>query len=44
MARILAQPALGVREVIVIDRDTKQPQLFRLAGSQYVPVKDDGAG
>ena len=26
--------SLGVREVIVIDRDTKRPELYRLAGSQ----------
>ena len=32
---------LGVREVIVIDRDTKQPEIFRLAGSQYVAVQAD---
>lgn len=32
---------LGVREVIVIDRDTKRPEMFRLAGSQYVAVQAD---
>ena len=35
---------LGVREVIVIDRDTKQPEIFRLAGLQYVAVQADAAG
>ena len=29
---------LGVREMIVIDRDTKRPEVFRLAGSQYLAV------
>jgi Uma2 family endonuclease len=32
---------LGVREVIVVDRDTKHPEIFRLAGSQYVAVQAD---
>jgi Uma2 family endonuclease len=32
---------LGVREVIVIDRDTKRPEIYRLAGSQYVAVQAD---
>jgi Uma2 family endonuclease len=32
---------LGVREVIVIDRDTKQPEIYRLAGAQYVAVQAD---
>ena len=32
---------LGVREVIVVDRDTKQPEIFRLAGTQYVAVQAD---
>src|SRR5712691_9295237 len=32
---------LGVREVIVIDRDTKRPEVFRLAGPQYVAVQAD---
>jgi Uma2 family endonuclease len=35
---------LGIREVIVIDRDTKRPELFRLTGSQYVAVQVDGDG
>lgn len=36
--------SLGVREVIVIDRDTKKPEIFRLAGSQYVAVAMDREG
>ena len=32
---------LGVREVIVVDRDSKRPEIFRLAGSQYVAVQAD---
>ena len=32
---------LGVREVIVIDRDTKRPDVYRLAGSQYIAVQID---
>jgi Uma2 family endonuclease len=36
--------SLGVREVIVIDRDTKRPEIFRLAGSQYVAVAPDRDG
>ena len=35
---------LGVREVIVIHRDTKQPEIYRLAGSQYVAVQTDADG
>jgi Uma2 family endonuclease len=34
---------LGVREVIVIDRDTKQPEIYRLAGAHYVVVQPDAA-
>jgi Uma2 family endonuclease len=36
--------SLGVRETIVIDRDTKKPEIFRLAGSQYVAVAADREG
>jgi Uma2 family endonuclease len=36
--------ALGVREVIVIDRDSKRPEVFRLAGSQYLAVAPDREG
>ena len=35
---------LGTREVIVIQRDTKQPEIYRLAGSQYVAVQADREG
>lgn len=35
---------LGVREVIVVDRDTKQPEVFRLTGTQYVAVQPDREG
>ena len=33
--------ALGVREIIVIDRDTKKPEVFRLTGPQYLVVSAD---
>jgi len=36
--------SLGVREVIVIDRDSKRPELYRLAGSQYVALQEDQQG
>ncbi|HEY6548861.1 MAG TPA: Uma2 family endonuclease, partial [Vicinamibacteria bacterium] len=36
--------ALGVREVIVIPRDEKKPELYRLAGAQYVAVAPDADG
>jgi Uma2 family endonuclease len=36
--------ALGVSEVIVIDRDTKRPAIFRLAGAQYVGLQPDQDG
>ncbi len=36
--------ALGTREVIVIDRDTKRPEIYRLAGAQYVALQPDAAG
>jgi Uma2 family endonuclease len=36
--------ALGVREVIVVDRDTKRPEVYRLAGPQYVAVAEDVDG
>jgi Uma2 family endonuclease len=35
---------LAVREVIVVDRDTKSAQIFRLAGSEYVAVQVDAEG
>ncbi len=36
--------SLGVREVIVIDRDTKQPEVLQLKGQQYVAVPADRDG
>jgi Uma2 family endonuclease len=35
---------LGVREVIVIDRDSKRTEIYRLAGTQYVAVAIDERG
>ena len=35
---------LGVREVIVVHRDTLEPEIYRLAGSQYVAVQMDADG
>ncbi len=35
---------LGVREVLVIDRDTKSPEVYLLAGQQYVAVQADSEG
>lgn len=35
---------LGIRDVVVIDRDTKQPEVHRLAGGQYVAVAADHDG
>ena len=39
--KLLFFASLCVREVIVIDRDTKQPEIHRLAGPQYVVVQPD---
>lgn len=36
--------ALGIREVVVIPRDLKKPELHRLAGAQYVLVSPDADG
>lgn len=36
--------ALRVREVVIVDRDTKRPELYRLAGSQYVALQHDARG
>lgn len=36
--------ALGVPEVIVIDRDSKRPEIYRLAGPQYVLLQVDRDG
>ena len=35
---------LGVREIVVIDRDTKKPEVYRLAGRQYVAVAAEHDG
>lgn len=35
---------LGVREVIVVDRDTKETEIYRLAGREYVRVSRDRHG
>jgi Uma2 family endonuclease len=36
--------SLRVHEVVMIDRDTKHPELYRLAGSQYVALQSDDRG
>ena len=36
--------ALEIREVLVVDRDTKRPEIYRLAGSQYVALQPDSDG
>ena len=36
--------ALGTREVVVIDRDSKRPEIYRLAGSQFVTLQPDSDG
>lgn len=36
--------SLGVREVVVLDRDTKKPEVFRLAGGRYVVAAPDREG
>ena len=36
--------ALGTREVIVIERDTKRPEIYRLAGSHFVALQQDADG
>jgi Uma2 family endonuclease len=36
--------AIGVREVIVCHRDSKEPEIFRLAGPQYVGLQPDRVG
>lgn len=35
---------LAVREVVIIDRDSKSPDLYRLAGSRYAAVSGDRDG
>lgn len=36
--------ALGTREVIVIDRDSKRPEIYRLAGSNLIALQQDADG
>ena len=36
--------ALGVKEVIVCQRDSKTPEVYKLAGAQYVAVQRDADG
>src|SRR5207249_259210 len=36
--------AVGVAEVVVIDRDSKEPAIYRLTGSQYVALQPDQDG
>ena len=36
--------AIGTREVVVIDRDTKRTEIFPLAGPQYVALQADREG
>jgi Uma2 family endonuclease len=35
---------LGVRDVVVVDRDTKKPEVFRLTGAEYLAVAPDREG
>jgi len=36
--------ALGTREIAVLDRDSKKPEVYRLAGSQYLAIAPDREG
>jgi Uma2 family endonuclease len=36
--------AIGVREVIVVDRDTKRVEVYRLSGSRHVLLQPDAEG
>lgn len=36
--------SVGIREVIVCHRDTKEPEIFHLTGSQYVILQRDTGG
>lgn len=42
--KFLFYAVLGVREVIVCDRDTKEPEIFCLAGPQYVRLQPNRDG
>jgi Uma2 family endonuclease len=35
---------IGVREVWIIDRDTRQPQIYRLVADEFEPREPDSAG
>jgi Uma2 family endonuclease len=35
---------IGTREVIVINRDTKQPEIYRLAGNEFVVLQANALG
>src|SRR6185312_13051072 len=35
---------VGVREVWVIDRDTRRPEIFELVGSDYHPIEPSASG
>ena len=35
---------LGIREVIVVPRDSEKPEVYRLAGTQYLAVAADAQG
>jgi len=36
--------AIGTREVIIVDCDTKRPEIYRPAGTQYVALQPDADG
>ena len=36
--------SIGTREVVVIDRDTKQPEVYRLAGAELLRAQSDADG
>ncbi len=35
---------IGVREVVVVDRDSKRPEVFRLTGDHYLAIAPDREG
>ena len=36
--------AIGTREVVIVDRDTKRPEIHRLAAGEFVPLRADAEG
>jgi hypothetical protein len=36
--------ALEIREVVVVNRDTRKPEIYRLAGALYVALQPDAEG